>query len=235
MQEGRIVIGSYVSDDARRLLGKSGFIDFAAHVHGYHLGLRVTPRTPLSGRLIWAGRRIWESTLRGYIKTRHSALTYRLDTELNATLLEIAGTWTPPGTGIHKTAEYLRWRYACSPVLTCRYLWQFDNGVPISLAVVHFDSHEHAAVLLDLTAATFTSDRCTGMLLESLRQARAHALNLFTTHCMSPGVEAILRRIGCGHITSDLGFMVYSPDAERKKILADAKHWHFMLGDTDRY
>lgn len=233
--EGRIVIGSYVSADAQRLLDKSGFIDFGAHVHGYHLGLQITARTRLSGRLVWAGRRIWEAALRSYLNTRHSALTYRLDTELDASLLESAGTWLPPGTGIRKTAEYLRWRYARSPVLTCRFLWQFDGGVPVSLAVLHFDRHEHAAVLLDLTAAAFAADRCTGILLESLRQARAQALHLFTTHCMSPAVEAILRRIGCGRTASDLGFMVYGPNAESKKILASAKHWHFMLGDTDRY
>lgn len=247
LQEGHIIIGSYVSDDARRLLSKSGFIDFGAYVNSYHLGLRMpavqalqgesrmTPRTNPISRLIWAGRRAWESALRGYIQTKDPSLTYRMDVELNDALLEIAGTWLPPGVGIYKTSEYLRWRYAHSPVLTCRYLWQFDNGIPVSLAVLHFDADKRAAVMLDLTAATFASDRCTGIILEIIRQARANALNLFTTHCMSPGVEAILCRIGCGCVTSDLGFMMYSPDTESKKILADAKHWHFMTGDTDRY
>ncbi len=235
LQEGRIVIGSYVSDDARRLLHKSGFVDFAAHVHGYHLGLRLTSHTNPRSGLIWLGRRIWESVLRGYIGSKHRPLTYRIENELNDTLLEIAGTWSPPSVGIRKTAEYLRWRYARSPVLNCRYLWQFDNRVPVGLAVLHLDPHEHAAVLLDLTAATWQPDQCAGMILETIRHARANALDMFATHCMSPVVDAVLRRIGCGRVTSDLGFMLYSPGAESKKILADAKSWHFMIGDTDRY
>ena len=235
LQEGRIVIGSYVSDDAHRLLGKSGFIDFGAHVHGYHLGLTITPRTPLRSAVIFAGRRLWEAALRGYTATRYRSLSYRLDSELNDAWLAIAGTWSPPGVGIRKTAEYLRWRYALSPVLNCRYLWQFEHGVPVGLAIVHFEPREHAAVLLDVSAATFAADRCTGLILQIIRHARAHALDLFTTHCMSPAIEAILRRIGCGRVPSDLGFMVYSPDTAGKIILADAKHWHFMIGDTDRY
>ena len=37
---------------------------------------------------------------------------------------------------------------------------------------------------------------------------------------MSPGMEAILRRIGCGRVSSDLGFMVYSPNTASKQLLA---------------
>jgi len=235
LEQRRIVIGSYVSDDARRLLNKSGFIDFAAHVHGYYMGLGISPHSNLRDRLVWAGRRVWETVLRAHVRTMDRSLTYRIDVELDAALLEIAGAWPPPGIGIRKTPEYLLWRYARSPALNCRYLWQFANGAPVSLAVLHFDKRENSAIVLDLTAATFESDRCTGIFLEMIRHSRANALDMFTTHCMSPMVEAVLRRIGCGRVTSDLGFMLYIPDAEEKKIPSDAKRWHFMIGDTDRY
>lgn len=235
LQEGQIAIGANASDDARRLFTKSGFVDLAAHVHSYHLGLGMMPRTNLRSRVIWAGRRVWESILCGYFRTMRHALTYRIDHELDDALLEIAGAWPPGGIGIRKTAAHLRWRYAHSPVLNCRYVWQFDNGIPVSLAVAHFDERERTAVLLDVTAATFESDRCTGIILETIRHARANAMGMLVTHCMSPVVEPVLRRVGFGHVPSDLGFLVYSPDSEDKGTLANARRWHFMLGDTDRY
>jgi len=235
LQEGDIAIGSNLSVVAQQLLEKSGFIDHSAYFFSYRLLLRITSRSTLRGLLVWVWRRARESLLHTLLQLQHRSLTYHIATKLDNTWLQKASEWPLPGYGIQKSAEYMIWRYARSPLLNCCYIWQLDNGKPAGLAVLHFDAHEKAAVLLDLCAASFESGSFVGLIVAAIQHARSEGMNTFDTHSMSPQIEAALRRTGCAGYASSLGLVLYSRDTTIARTIEIPGHWHFILGDTDRY
>lgn len=235
LREGELVIGSSISGDASRLLSKSGFIDLSAYLYAYHLGLRVTQSVGPRGLIIRIGRIFWTVLLRSFLRTTCHKLTYRIESSLDAMLLDSASHWPSPNHGIHKTGEYLRWRYAHSPFLNCCYIWQLDNGFPVGLAILHMDSNNRTAVLLDLATASPKLSYSISMVLRVIQHADESGMDILISHCMSHNLEKALRLSGCARRVSELGFMAYSTNATTMNMLRDTRKMHFVLGDTDLY
>lgn len=240
LNEAPVVLGSYVSDDAMRLVKRSGFIDLSAHFYGYHFSLRIAASAvgvpgKLRNAAVVLSRRVWMAGLRALVGLCAPNIRYQVATTLDSGWLAHAESWRLADCGIVKSATYLAWRYAASPALNCRYVWQLRGNKPIALAILHLDPAHGDAVLLDCIAANDDFWHLLGLISRTISHSRESGAGLWTTHALSPVLERVLRTLGCGRNRSPFGVNIYCADEKLRETITDPRRWHFMIGDTDVY
>lgn len=233
--EAPVVIGAYISGDARRLLLKSGFIDLSTHIIQYYAALRPNVVSSIRGHAITHLRRAWECVLGFYARRCCDRITYIVSKEINPDWANRAAGWRRAECQVEKSAAYYHWRLTQNPVLDCTCVWQIQDTMPVGFAAVHLDHRERTAVLLEWNTDGVELHRDIDFLYAVIRFARSQHMDYLVTDAMSPTLHHALRWIGFGHRMSDLGFMVYGQDAEIKAVVSNPSGWHFMVGDSDRY
>ena len=239
LSEAPLVLASYTSEAATPLVKRSGFIDFSAHYHAYHLPLRfLNSATSLTG-FIRAGilhvvRRMWSSMLGMVVRLHTTKVRYHVAETMNTHWLSQTSAWQMTTCCVVKNADYLAWRYS-SPGLCCRYIWQLRGDKPIALAVMHLDKTRDEAVLLDYIAETGEPWALLGLLAKTMNDARRGCAKVWITHTLSVPVERALRTLGCGWRQSPFGLTLLCNDAGIQNLVTDYRNWHVMVGDTDVY
>ena len=239
LSEAPVVLGSYTSDTAAPLVKRSGFVDFSAHYHAYHLPLRfINSATNIMGvlraGLLWLTRHLWVSMLGTVTRLRTSDVRYHVAETVNTIWLSHTSAWQLANCSIVKDADYLAWRYS-SPALSCRYIWQLRDDQPIALAIMHLDQARGEAVLLDYMAENSEPWALLGLLAKTMSDARRGSANVWITHTLSAPLERALRMLGCGWRQSPLGLTILCADAGIRDLATDYRNWHVMVGDTDVY
>lgn len=231
--ERDILIGSYVSEDALRLLTKSGFKDLSAHVRAYHYPLRFNAFNPRSVAA-WMWRRASEWRRRANTLRSGEELEYRESTRLNAlhadTFAASSGV-----VRISKNHAFIHWRYESSPILDPVFVLQSTGARACGLAVLHIDRKRSECVLLDVLWTDHPTGRLPGLIDEVIRTARKHGCRMLITHALSTTLDTVLTQCLFSSRVSDLGMCILARKEPERDILTNPARWHFMLGDTDAY
>jgi hypothetical protein len=232
--EYEVLVGSYISDDALRLLTKSGFVDLSAHVRAYHYPLRIQRGHPRSWA-VWSLRKTMELWRRYRASGSDADLTYRVETHLAEAALVPQASANHGAVHLLKSAPYLRWRYGASPKLSPVFVAQFQGTQPVGLAVLHFDSEHRECVILDVMFNGGTPRRIVALIDQVIRVARKRGCHMITTHALSATLDAALKDCYFKSKLSHLGLAVLARQEPARSLLTDPDRWHFMLGDTDAY
>jgi hypothetical protein len=240
LSEAPVVLGSYVSEAAAPLVKRSGFVDLSAYYNAYYLPLRFSKPGTSAVRILRAAilnvsRRIWISILDAATLLRKPNVSYHVAETLNTNWLEHASTWRMANCAVVKDVNYISWRYASSPALNCRYIWQMRGDKPIALAIMHLDRVRGEAVLLDCMADSTDLWTLVGLLAKTMCWARRSGAGCWLTSALSTPLERALRTLGCGWHQSPLGLSVLCMEVGIRDIVNDYRNWHFMVGDTDVY
>jgi len=240
VNEAPIVLGSNISEAASPLVKRSGFVDFSAYYNAYYLPLQINRSETSTIRtfrfaILYLIRRIWISILDAAVLFRKPDVSYQVAETLNTSLLAQVSTWRMANCAIVKDANYISWRYASSPVLNCKYIWQMRGNKPIALAIMHLDLMRGEAVLLDCIAESTGLWTLVGLLTKSMYWARRSGAKYWITSTLSAPLERALRTLGCRWQQSSLGLSVLCSENSIRDVVTDYKNWHFMVGDTDMY
>lgn len=237
-----VVLAGYFSGDSKRLLEKAGFINLSQHVRGYYLPLRFDPTLLRSktqrflSKQLYKLRAAWGGLLKLYYDRLGTAgVRHTIGTSLDKEF-ESFVTLPPEQTlSVYKDASYLHWRYARSPALNCVFIHQYRGNRPTALAVLHIDSAQHKAILLDIMAHPFHMSQSIQLLATAVGYCRKNRVSMLTTELLDGKLDTALRTYGFRSMPSEIGLIAYASDKDLLPLLADYRNWHFVIGDTDRY
>jgi hypothetical protein len=230
LAEREVLIAVYVSQAARRVLKAAGFSDMSHRLRSYHYGLVPSVRsarsmaTALLRALARAGRKLARR-----LATRRYA--YKVSGEVDAPFVDRLRPESPPV--LRKDAAWFQWRYAASPELSCRYLYQSEPSGPVAFAAVAVNERQRQLLILDVCAGRNDALAMIGLVDEIIDLARSSGCRIVTTHAAHASLHAALKFCLFRDVTSDLGMFVKARDAQLQRALVESPHWNFMLGDSD--
>jgi hypothetical protein len=232
LSEADIVIGAYISPDAKRLMAKHGFVDRSEHFRGYYYALKRA--SPIKQRLARTGFRVIEALWQVATRAVEPALRYRVTKEVEADFIDQLGAME----GVEhfsKSVDWLRWRYRESPFLDCKFVYQWRGPVPIGLAVVHLDKQRNELAILDFIWREQSRLAQQNLLAQIIAMGRDLECERVVTHAMSDRFHRILSAGMFRSNVSELGLVLWAKDAQQLQSLANSQRLHIMLGDTDAY
>lgn len=237
-----VIFAGYFSGDSKRLLMKMGYIDLSQHVQRYYLPLHAntarlkTPAQRLLSTLLQLLRTTWGRILTFFFE---HILTADVRLAVNNTLQkdfeEFVAVPPEQTLSVYKDAAYLQWRYACSPVLNCVFIHQYRNNRPAGLVVLHLDTAQRQAVILDIMVHPFRLLSSLRLLAAAVDYCRKKQTALLLTDILNKNLDKALRAHGFRRMRSEIGLIAYAHDKELMPILSDYRNWHFVIGDTDRH
>jgi hypothetical protein len=224
--------GAYISDEARKLTTKMGFADRSREVRGFYYGIesagsfksRVLNRITRHAERM---RHFWRLVRRAPDAHRVSDV---LDEEFASRFNRIPGVIHP-----QKSARFIAWRYASSPSLRCRFIYQSIGSEPQAMAVVHGDRDGRSLVILDVLWCNHESYLLVSLIDRIIGFARENRYEMVVTQALSPRVRKALRACLFREAASDLGLVLFSSVKEVNEALSTSDNLHFMIGDTDAY
>lgn len=242
LNECPIVFAGYISDDSKRLFRKMGFVDLSQHVRGYYFSLRFdatraisTPRRFLS-KMCYRLRTAWGGLLTLYFdRFWITGVRHEIANDLHKDFENFITNKPEQMLSVYKDNTYLRWRYSRSPALNCLFIHQYHRNRPSGLAVVHIDSRQNQAIILDIIIHPFTLSRSIHLLAAVVSECRKHRLSMLTLDILNAQIEKALRIFGFGSVSSQTGLTAYAADKNILALLSDYRNWHFIIGDTDKY
>lgn len=239
-------IGANFSPDARRLITKVGFDSLDPYLRSCYFplcgpairrrGWALRSMRPLTGRLKVRARLFWSTILRTVLRCFPAGHVRHVTRDtLDLQFIPFCDRLADGQPGIAKDTAYLRWRYAQSPLLNCRFVHQTRDGNPTGLAIVHFDDQNNSAVLLDVVVDRSGNASATSLILAIIDYCNACGRSLLTTSMLDQHLMASLKLCGFGDTQGSIGFMTYSKDEHIKKAMQIPSLWNFVVGNTDVY
>jgi hypothetical protein len=233
MQQSPIAISAYVSDDAMRLLTKSGFVDLSSELLGYHHAVAAHKKSAAS-ILFGAVRGVWRLARLAAYAAAHRSVRYRVSRDFDARFFERCETWAG-SQRLMKDPDWLEWRYVKSPWLSCRFIYQFDAHGPTGCAVAQIDEKRHELVILDLLWRSKSTLKLIALLDATIEMARAEGCLIVTSQAMGVSLRRAFRLCLFGSTKSSLNILIWCKDAGLRGLLVNPARWDFMVGDTDAY
>ncbi len=228
-------VAANLSDSARSLFGKLGYVDLSSFF--IHAVAYLKPFPGNKDRLGSLLKRTYFRTVRRKYRVASDSLL--VDDQLPPAYADL---WERVKStcriGINKNLAYMKWRYEQCSTVKYRFVTLVHGAMIEGLAVVTINEEQglHRGVVHDLILPADSPLTVRKLLAATLDHFCDQGCHLCETHLMAPGIAVNLEKTGFTLTQSQLGMMVHFDrrNADLAEI-ADGNAWTFSLGDTDRY
>jgi len=240
--ENEVSYASYFSKDAEKLILAARWSDLSNYINNYYFPLQVTPlQKSTSGHLISRFKKTirmsWLSFLAVTKRFGSIPKDIRISrhSEFSDSLCPANLDQTSPYCGVYKDNRFIKWRYAESPRLDCRYFTVSSGNTISALAIIHLDRNKNQAIIMDLVDVGCTRDTLALLFIDIIRYCNEQGLTMVSTVMLNDKVDNLLRKLGFGVTNSVFGLMFYTKDKTLKSILDKPQNWDFWIGHSDVY
>ena len=231
-----INIGANLSDSAKKLFLKMGYIDLSSSIQMATIFIPVN-----------AKKRSIKSLIKYYFYSLYRKVI------CNKKYFVCLSCTTPESTNdlwdkveskinisIVKDFNYIKWRYEKCPSINYSFL-TLGAGNDISamaiITILEDSEGVRRGMISDMLVDPDNSDSIYQILHECITYFKKSRCSSCFTHFMDVNLTKYFRALGFTITQSDLGLMVLLPKIksnEQMKLITPKK-WSFWLGDTDRY
>lgn len=237
LAQSPVHIGANLSESARKLFLKKGYVDLGSQLYVASAGLTDRCQDDPTA-LSWLKQRVFRGT-RGLAR----AAPYR--TEINRPLPALyADLWkrirASRGAGLEKDEDYMRWRYQSCPIGEPRFISALKGDRLVAMAVVdcrHLeDGQRKTGLILDLLLPDGERMALAVLIAACLEYFERSGCSACLLHWNAQWAKPVIRSMGFHIQGSDIGLMVWvAAGATSLKILQTPGSWSLILGDTDRF
>ncbi len=235
LREAPIVIGTYVTADAKRLLQKSGFKDLSSSVRHYYFTLRGSAAPTIRSRLITFVRLAWKRILGFYTRNVSGPNEYSFSRSIDQNRAAFFAQGIQAACFVDKSVDFVKWRYEDSPALQTHFAWQSHKGALSGFAALQTTNDKKTMVILDWFTGGGSLSRDIDFLHAIIQYAQQQGADYLVTDALSGRLHRVFSWTGFGRLTSDLGLMVYCQDDDVGNVIFEPSNWHFVVGDSDRF
>ncbi len=231
MADADVMLASSFSEEAYKLVTKAGFKDVGGSLRYYWSPARLT-----SANAFAASRYLLKWSIRAWRRVRAlfrlRRLSYRIERSVAADM-SAACIASPGEQRLHKTPDWMAWRYNASPLLEPRFVHQYERGEPVGLAVINVAAARRSVEILDLWWRDRGSTRLSALLEEVRRVARRMNCDEVMSHALGDGPGRAFARSLFSVSPSSLGFLVMCRRKDLEPFALRMADWSVLVGDTD--